>query len=98
MSRSFSIDLNQFSLMRRIGLEEKALERTVGASDVVRILERLGYHQLEEPSSCLQTGFGTIPFLEELITSKVIGIPTSAMVRLTRQGGKTHLILVTFTY
>lgn len=98
MSRSFSIDLNQFSLMRHIGLEEKPLERPLGASDVVRVLERLGYHRLEEPFSGLQTGFGTVPFLEDLITSKVIGIPASALVTIARIAGKAHLLLITFTY
>lgn len=97
MSRSFSIDLNQYRVYRTIGDGKEVLSTQSDRSDLIACLEALGYTNISE-ASCTGKRFGDIFNLEDVLTHETIGIPTSAQVdvmKTHRLGNSYHL---TFTY
>lgn len=98
MSKSFSIDLSQFSLCRTIGVGEKILQGAIGPYEVSQVLISLGYVNLNEYSEILPFRFGVIPMLNETLESATLGIPTSARVDVKRLGGNSQRLLLTFIY
>lgn len=98
MSKSFSIDLTQYSLCRPIADGEKILQRTVGPYEVAQLLTDLGYSDVDEYGEVLPFRFGFIPSLLETLASATLGIPTTARINLKRMGGKSQRLLLMFTY
>lgn len=97
MPKSFSIDLNGYTLYRTIGNGENPLKGRVDRSDVVGVLNSLGYHNIAE-HGLNRSRFGVIPSLEDTLASWTIGIPTDASVRLKSIGRKSHQLMITFTF
>lgn len=97
MSKSFSIDLKDYQLIRTLGPEGKTLKTSVDRSDLINCLEGLGYTRLSEVS--FGNGrFGTIPDFEEALTKLTMGIPSSAILEVSRIGAVGSFYHLSFTY
>lgn len=97
MPKSFSIDLNSYHLYRHIGVDEKPLKQRVDRTDVIGVLNNLGYDNIQERGFS-RTRFGIIPSLEDTLASWTLGIPTSAVVNVKGMGRKSHQLMITFTF
>ncbi len=97
MPKSFSIDLNGYSLVRTVGDSKKVLKTPMDRSDLINCLESLGYNKLSE-HSFNNKRFGNIIGLEDTVRKFTLGIPTSANVEIARVDPKTNVYLITFTY
>lgn len=98
MSKSFSIDLKQFTLPRPIGAEGKILYRPADAYDVYQTLSDLGYNGFNDNGYVSAHKCGLIPDLETSIESMVMGVPTSAVVKIKRMGNNKRFLFVSLTY
>jgi len=97
MSKSFCIDLNHYRLTRTIGPEGKALKTPVDRSDLINCLEGLGYTRLTE-ASFGNRRFGMIPDFEDALLKQTLGIPTSALVEVSRVGTTSNFYHLSFIY
>lgn len=97
MSKSFSIDLNQFTLYRAIPGQKQILKTRVDRVDAVSVLNDLGYQNIKE-LGITRARYGIIPSIEDTLSFSTIGIPTNAYVEVKSMGRKSNLLLFTFTY
>ena len=97
MSKSFSVDLNQYTLYRPIGSDKKMLEGRVDRSDVVACLNDMGYNNISEVGVA-RARFGVIPFLEDSLAGATLGVPTNAYVDVKAMGRAGNQLLITFKF
>lgn len=98
MSRSFSVDLRQFSLSRPIGNDEKALERQIDVLDVMSVLVDEGFTEFNEPRTYHQMYGHDRENIRELMLDKLVGVPRDAYVTITRSGKQRLHLLISFDY
>ena len=98
VSKSFAIDLKDFTLLRTIGAEEKILRRAVDAYDVVQTLNDLGYNNLNEDTGVIPFKQGMVPALECALQTATLGVPSTAAVKLSHMAGHKSLLLLSFTF
>lgn len=97
MPKSFSIDLNGYTLYRTMGNNVTPLKTRVDRADVIGVLNNLGYDNITECSS-MRGRFGVIPSLEDTLAGWTVGIPTTATVKVKSIGHKSHQLMITFTF
>lgn len=98
MSRSFSVDLRQFTLGRPIGNDEKVLERQIDVTDVMSLLIDEGFTDFNEPRVYHRMHGYDRENIRDQMLDKLVGIPRNAYVTISRSGkDKVHL-LISFDY
>lgn len=97
MSKSFSIDLNQFTLYRSIGSGKDLLKTRVDRSDVIACLNELGYSNISE-RGMVRSRHGMIPSLEDVLAGETLGIPSNARVEVRTLGRQASHLLFIFIY
>lgn len=97
MSKSFSVDLNDYTLYRPIGNKQAPLKQRVDRSDVIAVLNGLGYSNVDE-RGMIPPRFGNVDQLNDCLALATIGIPTNAVVRCRALGRSLTKLLFTFTY
>lgn len=97
MPKSFSMDLNQFTLYRSIGSEKDLLKTRVDRSDIIACLNQLGYSNIAE-RGMVRARHGIIPSLEDIMAGATLGIPSNARVEVRVVGRQSNHLLFTFIY
>ena len=97
MSKTFSIDLTHYQLTRTIGKDGKTLRGPVDRTDLINCLEGLGYTRIGE-TSFSNGRFGTIPDFEEALVKLTLGVPSSAILEVSRVGATGSFYHLSFTY
>lgn len=98
MSKSFSIDLNRYSLGRTIGGSKKLLERKLDVSDLISVLMDEGFSEFNETRVYHQLHGHDMAGFRSLITSGVLGVPRHAFVTITAFGKDNQQLVVEFDY
>lgn len=98
MSKSFSIDLRQFTLGRPIGGSEKLLERKLDVADIISILMDEGFTTFNESRVYHRMYGHDYEGARDLIVAKLMGIPRHAYVNITAYGDERVHLLISFDY
>lgn len=98
VSRSFSIDLRQFTLGRPIGDGKRLLERKIDVTDVISILIDEGFTEFNEQRIYHQMYGHDYQNLRELVLDKLTGIPRNAYVNISAFGKERVHLLISFEY
>lgn len=98
MSRSFSVDLRQFTLGRPIGLDESCLERRIDVTDVISVLMDEGFTDFNEPRAYHRMHGYDRENIREQMSDKLLGIPREAYVSITASGKDRVHLLISFDY
>lgn len=96
MSRSFTIDLNAYTLYRPIAERKNDLSRKSDVLDVVSILMDEGYQNFEVPMGYCEMKDRDLFGLRKQIQGAVLGVPVESLVTIRHLAGG-RLVLVSFT-
>lgn len=98
MSRSFSVDLTQFTLSRPIATTEKALERKIDVIDVISVLQDEGFSEFNEHRVYHRMHGHDRENIRALMQDKIIGVPRDAYVTIEKVGKAGLFLLISFDY
>lgn len=98
MSKSFSIDLNRYSLGRTIGGSKKLLERKLDVSDLISVLSDEGFSEFNENRVYHQLHGHDMNGFRGHIVAGVLGIPRHAYVTITAFGKDNQQLVIEFDY
>lgn len=98
VSRSFSIDLEQFTLGRPIAEGKHLVERKIDVTDVISVLMDEGFTDFNEHRVYHRMHGHDYEGLREGILDKLVGIPRSAYVNISSCGRHNAFLLITLEY
>ncbi|MNG46933.1 hypothetical protein D3C79_47970 [compost metagenome] len=98
MSRSFSINLERFTLGRPIGDGKKLLERKIDVTDVISVLMDEGFTEFNEQRIYHRMHGHDFEGLREGILEKIAGVPRDAYVNISAYGKANAFLLITLEY
>lgn len=98
MSRSFSINLEHFTLGRPIANSKKLLERKIDVTDVISVLIDEGFTEFNEQRIYHRMHGHDYEGLREGILDKLVGVPRTAYVNISAYGKNNAYLLITLEY
>jgi len=91
--------LKGFRIGLPIGLEEKVLERGVGALDLIAVLQDEGFNDFVTFGTTWRKMYGyDFQGLRDLVAGETLGIPRNAKVTIKPIGHPSKLYILTFDY
>lgn len=98
MSRSFSIDLERFTLGRPIADSKRLVERKIDVTDVISVLMDEGFTDFNEQRIYHRMHGYDYEGLREGILEKLVGVPRTAYVNISAYGRANAFLLITLEY
>lgn len=98
VSRSFHVDIKQFSLTRVLGAEKTVSSRKLDVTDLMSVLIEEGFNDFEEPRTYIRMSGYDLEGLREQVVSNLLGVPCDAFVSIKAVGKHKNHLTVSFDY
>jgi len=98
VSRSFSINLERFTLGRPIADSKKLVERKIDVTDVISVLMDEGFTEFNEHRVYHRMHGHDYEGLREGILEKIVGVPRTAYVNISAYGKDNVFLHITLEY
>ena len=98
MSRSFALDLKSYTLLVPVGGSQVVLKRAMNTLDIHSLLVDEGFNSFEVARGYYRPWGNDINSLRDQISSKLLGVPRDALVKIQTFGKLREQVLVILKY